>query len=462
MTGGAQNILIVDDDTDLLRLLSMRLASAGYRVTAAESGEKALAQMAVIRPDLVITDLRMTGMDGLTLFKTIHQQHPALPVIILTAHGSIPQAVKAIGHGVFNYLTKPLDGKVLLSHVHKALQASGHHAGGAPGDRDAEWRSEIITRSPLMEEVLTQARLMAASDVSVFIHGETGTGKELLAKAIHRASARRRKPFTAVNCGVIPEQLFESEFFGYRKGAFTGAVRDHRGLFQATHEGTLFLDEIGDMPLMFQPKLLRVLQEKEVRAIGATEVTPTDVRIVSASHRDLQEEMKAGRFRADLYYRLNVMTLEVPPLSKRREDIPLLAAHFLARLSEENNRNISGFSPEAMDLLLAAPWPGNVRHLQNVVEHAVVMSPTPVISASLVHNALRDEPRALQSLDEARDRFEQAYLIQLLQVTRGNVKQAAELAKRDRAEFRKLLNRHQLVPSLFRSPDGASTPSDRG
>ncbi|HUJ78977.1 MAG TPA: sigma 54-interacting transcriptional regulator [Nitrospiria bacterium] len=451
MTGAPHTILIVDDDTDLLRLLTMRLSSAGYRVTSAESAEKALVQLAVIIPDVVITDLRMTGMDGMRLFETIHQAHPALPVIIMTAHGSIPHAVKAMEHGVFNYLTKPLDGKVLISLVQKALQVSAHRPRSDSGEQDLAWRKELITRSPLMEEVLHQARLIAASETSVFIHGETGTGKELLARAIHLASPRSRKPFTAVNCSVIPEQLFESELFGYRKGAFTGAVRSNQGLFQATHEGTLFLDEIGDMPILFQPKLLRALQEKRVRSIGATESTPTDVRIVSASHRDLEQEMRAGKFREDLYYRLNVMTLEVPPLSKRREDIPLLAAHFLARMAKENAKEIAGFSPEAMELLLAAPWPGNVRHLQNVVEHAVVLSTGPVISAAMIQAALRDRPQPLQSLDEARDCFEQSYLIQLLQMTQGNVKQAAGLAKRNRTEFYKLLTRHKLIPSLFRS-----------
>jgi two-component system response regulator GlrR len=453
MTDGQHKILIVDDDTDLLRLLSMRLTSAGYRVTPAESAEKALVQLAVICPDLVITDLRMTGMDGLRLFEAIHRDHPALPVIILTAHGSIPQAVEAMEHGVFNYLTKPIDGKVLIRHVQKALQVSAHHPVGESGEQGGEWRTGIISRSSLMEELLHQARLIAASDVSVFIHGETGTGKELLAKAIHLASARRRKPFTAVNCSVIPEQLFEAELFGYRKGAFTGAVQNYQGLFQATHEGTLFLDEIGDMPILFQPKLLRAVQEKQVRSIGATEVTPTDVRIVSASHRDLEQDMKTGQFRADLYYRLNVMTLEVPPLSKRREDIPLLAAHFLASVAKKNDKDITGFSPEAMELLLAAPWPGNVRHLQNVVEQAVVLATTPIVSAALIQMALRDRPQPLQSLDEARDRFEQKYLIQLLQMTQGNVKQAANLARRNRTEFYKLLTRHKLIPSLFRSAD---------
>jgi two-component system response regulator GlrR len=447
-----RKIILAEDDTDLLRLLTLRLTTAGYQVTATENAEKVLIQLSIFRPDLVITDLKMAGMDGMALFEAIHQRHPALPVIILTAHGTIPQAVEAIEHGVFSFLTKPFDGKVLLNHVEKALQLSGHGPDIEAKDQDLEWRKGIISRNPLMEELLTQARLVAASDTAVFIHGETGTGKELLAKAIHQASPRRNRPFIAVNCSVIPEPLFESELFGYRKGAFTGALRDRPGLFQAAHGGTLFLDEIGDMPMMVQPKLLRALQEKQVRPVGSTENVPVDVRILSASHRDLDEEMKADKFRADLYYRLNVVTLEVPPLSKRREDIPLLVTRFLTQISENNKKKITAFSPEAMEVLISAPWPGNVRQLWNVVEQTVALSTTPIISASLVQNALRDNPQPISSLDAAKDRFEREYLIQILQMTQGNVAQAAKLAKRNRTEFYKLLNRHKLIPSQFRSP----------
>jgi two-component system response regulator GlrR len=293
------------------------------------------------------------------------------------------------------------------------------------------------------------------SDASVFIHGETGTGKELLARAIHKASSRWNKPFIAMDCSVIPEPLFESELFGYCKGAFTGADRDRQGLFHAAHEGILFLDEIGDMPIMFQPKLLRALQEKHIRPVGSVENSPVDVRILSASHRDLEEEMKVGKFRSDLYYRLNVVTLEVPPLSKRREDILLLVAHFLKQISDKNQKKITGFSQDAMELLISAPWPGNVRQLWNVVEQAVAFSTTPILSASLVQKALRDKSQHIPSLNEAKDQFEREYLIQLLQMTRGNVTQAASLAKRNRTEFYKLLNRYKLVPSQFRSTDNS-------
>jgi two-component system response regulator GlrR len=395
----------------------------------------------------------MEGMDGMALFEAIQESHPALPVIILTAHGSIPQAVKAIEKGVFSYLTKPFDGKVLINHVQKALQLSGQSPDPISTEQDMQWRKEIITRSPLMEEVLCQAKLVGEGDASVFIHGETGTGKELLAKVIQKASPRRNRPFIAVNCSVIPEQLFESELFGYMKGAFTGAVQNRNGLFQAANGGTLFFDEIGDMPMMFQPKLLRALQEKQIRPVGSTQDVPVDVRIISASHRDLEAEMEGGHFRADLYYRLSVVTLEVPLLSKRREDIPLLSTHFLSDLSGKNNKKVTGFSPEAMELLIHAPWPGNVRQLQNVVEHAITLCTTPIISASLIQKALRTKSEQIPSLDEAKIRFERDYLVQLLQMTQGNVSQAASLAKRNRTEFYKLIRRHNLVPSLFRSQE---------
>ncbi len=331
------DILLVDDDPDLLKLISLRLTSAGYRVRTADSGEAALAALAVVRPGAVITDLRMPGIDGLQLFEAIHRQHPALPVIILTAHGTIPDAVSATQRGVFGFLTKPFDSQELLQLVASALRL----AGDAPTENSeaaGEWRSGIITRSPQMEDLLRQARLVADSDASVLIYGDSGTGKELLARAIHRASPRGDKPFVAVNCGAIPEPLLESELFGHARGAFSGAVQAHKGLFQAADGGTIFLDEIGDMPLALQVKLLRVLQEGEVRPVGATQSIPVDVRVISATHRDLDAQKASGQFREDLYYRLNVVSLKLPALADRREDIPLLATHFLRRLAERYKR----------------------------------------------------------------------------------------------------------------------------
>ncbi len=441
------DLLLVDDDPDLLKLISLRLTSAGYRVRTAESGEAALATMAVTRPALVITDLRMPGMDGLQLFETIHRQHPTMPVIILTAHGTIPDAVSATQRGVFGFLTKPFDSQDLLQKVAAAVALSGDSPSGASDD---EWRSGIITRSPVMEDLLRQARLVADSDASVLITGESGTGKELLAQAIHRASRRRARPYVAVNCGAIPGELLESELFGHARGAFTGAVQPHKGLFQAADGGTLLLDEIGDMPLPLQVKLLRVLQEGEVRPVGSTQAIPVNVRVISATHRDLDAQRAAGLFREDLYYRLDVVSLRLPPLAERREDIPLLASHFLRRLAERYEKPVPSLAPDAMQLLVAAPWPGNVRQLLNLLEQAVALTTTGVIPASLVQSALREDAAALVPFEEARKTFERDYLVRLLKITGGNVTQAAQLAKRNRTEFYKLLQRHMLEPAMFK------------
>lgn len=451
MSDSPPKILLVDDDRDLLRLLSIRLNAAGYQVASAESGDKAMALLASSWPQLVITDLRMEGMDGMALFDAIRKSSATLPVIILTAHGSIPEAVEATRLGVFAFLTKPFDSKLLLEQIEKALHLSGAPPNGDPNGEATEWRSAIVTRSPAMEDLLLQAKLVAAGDASVFIHGESGSGKELLARAIHLASPRRDQPFVAINCGAIPEALLESELFGHTKGSFTGATQDYLGLFQAAHQGTLFLDEIGDMPSALQVKLLRVLQEKQVRPIGTTRSVSVDARIVSATHRDPAEEMAAGKFREDLFYRLNVVTLEIPALSARREDIPLLVMHFLAGLAAKYDKKIKGFSPEAMELLVGAAWPGNVRQLLNVVEQTIALCTTAIISTALVQKALRDKPERIPALAEARRQFEREYLAQLLKITAGNVTQAALLARRNRTEFYRLLNRHELDPALFKS-----------
>ena len=450
MSGAARKILAVDDDPDLLRLLTIRLKSAGYDVTAVDSAEKALAQLSVARPHLVVTDLRMSGMDGMALFDAIHQTQPTLPVIILTAHGTIPDAVAATKRGVFGYLTKPFDAQALLEEVGRAL-AVGGAVGAAPPAGGDEWRAAIITRNPVMEDVLAKARLVAATDASVLIVGESGTGKELLAQAIHNASARRDRAFVAINCGAMPEQLLESELFGHIKGAFTGAVRDHKGLFQTADQGTLFLDEIGDMPLPLQVKLLRVLQEKQVRPVGATQSIGIDVRVISATNRDIESEMTAGRFREDLYYRLNVVALKLPSLAERREDIPLLANHFLAALAKKYNKTINSISPEALELLVSATWPGNVRQLYNVIEQSAALCSTPLIPVALVQQAIQHQQREFASFEQARKEFERDYLTRLLKITAGNVSQAAKLAQRNRTEFYKLLQRHELDPAIFKA-----------
>jgi two-component system response regulator GlrR len=441
------SILLVDDDRDLLHLMSMRLSAAGYGVTAVESADAALASLAVRRPHLVITDLRMQGMDGLGLFDAIHRQAPSLPVVILTAHGTIPDAVAATRRGVFSFLTKPFEPKILLETVADALRLSTAPSSG----NSAHWRADIITRSAAMEALLGQAQRVAASDASVCIFGASGTGKELLARAIHRASRRAGAPFIAVNCGAIPEGLLESELFGHKKGSFTGAVQDRRGLFQACEGGTLFLDEVGDMPAPLQIKLLRALEDRVVRPVGANDSVPVDVRVISATHRKLEERIATGEFREDLYYRLNVVKLELPSLAQRREDIPLLAGHFLSRLAERYGRPRLAFSPEAMELLVGAAWPGNVRQLLNVVERAVALTTTEVIPAALVRQALDVGSGSLTPLDEARRAFEREYLVRILKITGGNVTQAARLAGRNRTEFYRLLERHALEPGMFKA-----------
>ena len=439
-------ILLVDDDKDLLQLIAMRLTAAGYAVTAVESGEAALAALAVARPQVVVTDLRMQGMDGMALFDAVHRDSPSLPVVILTAHGTIPEAVTATRRGVFSFLTKPFEPKVLLDTVTEAMRLSS-----PPSGEMEEWRAELITRSSSMEGLLAQARLVAASDASVCIFGQSGAGKELLARAIHRASPRVQAPFVAVNCGAIPEGLLESELFGHKKGSFTGAVSDRRGLFQAAQSGTLFLDEVGDMPLSLQVKLLRALEERKVRPVGSHEQYDVDVRVISATHRKLEERIASGEFREDLYYRLNVVKLYIPALAERREDIPLLANHFLTRLAERYKKGHLGFSPETMQLLVSAPWPGNVRQLLNVIEQAVALAPTEVIPESLVRQALDAGDTALTPLDEARKAFERDYLVRILKITEGNVTKAARLAGRNRTEFYRLLERHSLEPGMFKA-----------
>jgi two-component system response regulator GlrR len=441
-------ILIVDDDPSLLRLLSIRLKAAGYNVESAANAKIALGTLQSFLPEVVISDLRMEGMDGMALFQQIRQQHPNLPVIIMTAHGTIPDAINATKQGVFSFLTKPFESQQLLDTVQQAILLQP-----SPNENNVEkehWRANIVSRSNVMTSLLQQAKQVANSDFSLLIHSQSGTGKELLAKAIHLASNRKDKPFTAINCAAIPEQLLESELFGHCKGAFTGAAKDHQGLFQATDGGTLFLDEIGDMPLNFQVKLLRVLQEKEIRPVGSTKSISVDVRIISATHKNLQQAITDNTFREDLYYRLNVVELELPPLADRREDIPLLVQYFLNQAVQRSNSTIKSINVEAMELLISAPWPGNIRQLQNVVEQSIALSSESVISEAVIKNALRDKTTQLPSFQQAREHFERDYLARLLKITGGNVSQAARIAQRNRTEFYKLLNRHHLVPESYR------------
>jgi two-component system response regulator GlrR len=425
-------ILVVDDDPGLLRLLTIRLRAENYEVEAVESAAAALASCVRFRPDLVITDLRMDNMDGIGLLKELQSRWPGLRVIILTAHGTIPDAVHATHSGAFGFLTKPVDKQELLDNVQKALKFSGF------AHVDEDWRASIITRSQLMEDKLAQANMVAGTDARVLLTGESGTGKELLARAIHDASPRRLKSFVTVNCS--------------QEANATGAAsRAHPGLVQAAEGGTILLDEVGDMPMRLQVKLLRVLQENQIRPVGATEPVATNVRVISATHRDLHQLMMGGQFREDLYYRLNVVHIELPALSRRREDIPLLVAYFMEQLAKESGQR-KIYAPEAVELLATAEWPGNVRQLYNVVRQNVALSHGAIITAELVQQSLGGSTTRLPSFDEARDEFTRNYLSQILQITGGNVSQAARLARRNRTDFYKLLSRHQLLPEDFKKP----------
>lgn len=437
------SLLLVDDDQSLLRLMTIRLEGEGFNVITAEDGKAALKQVSAHTVDAVLSDLRMPGLDGLSLFEEIVNLRNDLPVILMTAHGTIQDAVAATQRGVFGFLTKPVDHKALRGLLDRALSQKREA-------QSSDWCEEIITRSSDMVQMLDQAHRIAQRDVSVLISGASGTGKELLANAIHKASKRADRPFVAINCGALPENLLESELFGHSKGAFTGAVQANQGLFREADGGTLFLDEIGDMPTTLQVKLLRALQEQQIRPVGSSKMVDIDVRIISATHKDLEKEMREGGFREDLYYRLNVVNLKLPSLKERAEDIPLLARNLLQKSATRHQVKVTRFSDDAMQLLATSNWPGNVRQLVNVVEQCVALTQTPVIAAHLVEQALSSSSQNWPTLTEARDAFEQQYLFKLLKLTDGNVTRAAEMAGRNRTDMHKLMKKHGLEASQFR------------
>ncbi len=438
-------VLLVDDDASLLKLLAIRIESKGYQVTTCESGLAALQILKSHVFDAVITDLRMDEMGGMALHRQLQSRYPVLPVIMMTAHGSIPDAVEATKQGIFAFITKPVDKDELFDSLANAIDIHGVNTDEAPS------KSNIVTRSGAMLHLLEQVKLLGPTHVNVLISGASGTGKELLAQAIHQHSQVSNGPFVAINCGAVPGELLESELFGHKKGAFTGAVKDHQGLFQQAQGGTLFLDEIGDMPLNLQVKLLRVLQEKTIRPVGFQEEISIDVRIVSATHKNLPEAIKNQQFREDLYYRLNVVNLKLPPLCERREDISLLAQYFSASIAKRMNQNEKHFANDAMHALVRYDWPGNIRQLQNVVEQVVALTPGEVISAHLVLAALDSNEKSVEplSLNDAKKEFERDYVINTLKMAGGNVAEGAKLAKRNRSDFYKLIKKHNIdVDSL--------------
>ena len=448
-----ERILVVDDDEGLLHLLRMRLSALGFSVTPCTGGRDALTAARQETFDIAITDLRLRAEDGLALAEELMQIQPGLPVIILTAHGSIPNAVEAMQRGAFGYLTKPFDDKELKATLDKALiqlRMTREIQRLKSLVKELYGLENVIARSPAMQRLFQQVAQIADSDATVLLTGETGTGKEVLARVLHANSRRSKGPFVALNCAAISETLFESELFGHIRGAFTNALTAKRGLFQSANGGTLFLDEIAEMSLPMQVKLLRAVQEREVREVGADYATKVDVRIITATNKDLAESVKAGTFRHDLYYRVSVVPLAIPPLRERKDDIPLLAQHFLKQSAKRSNKDVRGFTPAAMHRLMVYPWPGNVRELENAVEKAVVMSRQDMVLPELLPTAGVASDIGLKPLTEAKEEFERSYLRNVLQMTGGNISRAAQFAGRYRADFYKMLKKYGLHPSMLK------------
>ncbi|MCF8062065.1 MAG: sigma-54 dependent transcriptional regulator [Deltaproteobacteria bacterium] len=446
-------ILVVDDDRNILKLIGMRLESEGYEVYTAPDGERAKTLAREHDFDLALLDLKLIGVNGIDLMEDLHAVHPDMSVIILTAHGTIQSAVDAMKKGAYSYITKPFDARELSLQIRNGLEKGRlsrevKRLRGLVSETSGFGR--VIGKSAAMKRVMQKAAQAAEADANVYISGESGTGKELIAKSLHLAGPRAQGPFIALNCAAIPETLLESELFGYERGAFTGAHRNKKGLLSRADQGSFFLDEISEMPYAMQAKLLRVLDEKVFSPLGAEKSVSVDTRIIAASNRNLEEEVSRGRFREDLFYRIHVIVIHLPPLRDRREDIPLLAQFFLDKVARKTGREMRGFTPEALQKMMAHPWPGNVRELENTVEAAVVMSEEEVISGDVI---LKDMPRTeggLKPLKTAKDRFERDYLVQLIEMTQGNVSQAAKLAGKYRADFYELLRKHGLDPEAFR------------
>ncbi|MDP1992724.1 MAG: sigma-54 dependent transcriptional regulator [Syntrophales bacterium] len=450
-------ILVVDDDRNLIEVLKVRVESAGYEVITALTGEEAIEAAKNQMFDLAILDLQLERSDGISLMEKLHFLFPDLPVIILTAHGTIESAVEAMKRGAYSYVTKPFNARDLLLQMEKALENRGlqKEIQRLKNFLEEEYDfGNIVTRSEKMQRVLETVSRIADGDSTVYIQGESGTGKELIAKAIHMASGRKDKSFIALNCAAIPEALLESKLFGHEKGAFTGATQGARGSFTQAHTGTIFLDEIGDMSLTIQAKVLRVLQERQFYPVGSEKLIEVDVRVIVATNKDLEEEVKKGLFRNDLYYRIHVIPIQLPPLRERKEDIQLLVDHFLKKYNDRMKKAIKGVTPDAMNKLMLHDWPGNVRELENTVESAMAMTQQDYITEDyILQSRASSAKETLKPLREAKNAFEKSYLISLLQACKGNVSDAAELAGKYRADFYSLLNKHNLNAADFRNTE---------
>lgn len=450
-------ILVVDDDRNLVELIQMRLEKAGYDVVTSLHEEEAIEKAKGQLFDLAVVDLQLVNTDGISLMEDLHRIMPEMPVIILTAYGSIESAVDAIKRGAYSYLTKPFEHQDLLLQIQKAVEnrrltSEIERLKSLLGERFSF--ASVVTRSERMQKVLETISRIAPTESTVLLLGESGTGKDLIAKVIHLASERKDKPFVAINCAALPEALLESNLFGHEKGAFSGAVRTARGLFLQANEGTIFLDEIGDMPLSIQAKVLRVLQDKQFYPVGSEKLVGADVRIIVATNKNLEEQVKQGLFREDLYYRVHVIPIHLPPLRDRKEDIPLLVDHFLNKFREKVKKEIKGFSPQAMQKLMLHDWPGNVRELENIIEYAAAMTDTELINEDLIFQTkVIPAVTYIKPLKEAKDIFERGYLIYLLETCKGKVSEAAKMAGKYRADFYLLLKKHELNPDDFKKKD---------
>jgi len=446
-------ILAIDDDPSILQVMNLRLGSHGYRVISAADGRKAIELARRTGVDLAVIDYKLNGENGVSLMEQLRQHHPHLPVIILTAYGTIGNAVDAMQRGACNYMTKPFDGMDLIAQINnclkKQLPPDREIAPALPRDPSGAV-DPIIAESQAMRAVLAQVAQVAATDSNVYIEGESGTGKELIARCIHQTSPRKKGPFIAINCAAIPENLMESELFGYEKGAFTGADRNRDGLFTKAHGGSFFFDELAELSMPMQAKLLRVLESREYYPLGSNRKVSVDVRIIAASNRDLEKRMATGHFREDLYYRIRVIPVSLPPLRERKQDILPLARHFLSNFSTASGKAVRDITPATAKKLMAADWPGNVRELGNAMEYAVAMASGEVITPDLIIGPMPDGKDEVPPYRDARDSFEKDYLTQLLELNHGNVSQAAKAAGKYRADLYVLLRKHGLDPTDFR------------
>ncbi|MBP1748361.1 MAG: sigma-54-dependent Fis family transcriptional regulator [Deltaproteobacteria bacterium] len=452
-------ILAVDDERNLLELIQMGLEFAGFEVITATTASQALIHAKEQAIDLAVVDLQLGDTDGITLMESLHLVNPRMPVIILTGYGSISNAVEAMKRGAYSYLTKPFESDVLLFEIGKIMETRrmSFEIERLKGLLESKYSfSNIIARSKKMQDVLETISRIAMTDSTVLLLGESGTGKDLIAKAIHLASDRKGKSFVAINCAALPEALLESNLFGHEKGAFSGAIRETKGLFLQAHGGTIFLDEIGDMPLAIQAKMLRVIQEKQIRPVGSEKVIDVDVRIITATNKNLEEQVKLELFREDLYYRIHVIPIHLPALRERKEDIPPLVDFFVQKAASLMKKSIKGVTPQAMQKLMLYDWPGNIRELENVIEYAAAMTDREYITDDLVlqtKGVVSQEP--VQPLKQAKDAFEKSYLIYLLETCKGNISEVAKYAGKYRADLYDLLKKHKLSPDDFKKRESA-------